>query len=248
MNDTLRLRLAHASMQFSDTAKQQAHDVNVVFNRGYDIITGTESGPDNALHGLVLRAAPDSGYRLAAFRSQWVAFRADLITGGWRKGYVPSVESTEGVGRHPDRGIVWGSGNVKGFGRVTAGAGHLLTHGEKPGDPNYRLNTRYARDIGEWGAEAASGNKIVFYGGDQNSNDAVRDTFRGKPFTSCWDELGKHPGTHGKRTIDVLASHDTDRRVKCVSARVLRDSQVFLNTDHFLIEAVYEVKPKRITR
>jgi hypothetical protein len=248
MNDVLTLRLAHASMQFSDNERQQAHDVRVVFGRGYDIITGTESGPDNALHDLVGRAAPDEGYRLAHFRAQWVAIHERIISGGWRKGYVPSIESTEGVGRHPDRGIVWGSCYTDGYGRLTAGAGHLLTKGDLPGDPNYRLNSRYANDIAEWGAEAGKKQKIVFYGGDQNDNDRVRDTFRGAPFTSCWDELGKYPDTHGDRTIDVLASHNSDRRVKCVSARSLKDRRVFLNTDHFLIEAVYEVRPKRVTR
>jgi hypothetical protein len=248
MADTLRLRLAQASMQFSDTARQQAHDVNVVFGRGYDIIMGTESGPDNALHRLVGRAAPDSGYRLSAFRAHWVAVREELIAGGWRKGYWPSVESTEGAGRHPDRGIAFASFKVHGFGRITAGAGHLLTHGEKPGDPNYRLNTRYTGDIAEWGREWGEGSGIVFYGGDQNSDDDKNDTFRGRPFTSCWDELGKYPDTHGKRTIDVVASWDADRRVKAVRARSFKDRQVFLNTDHFLVEAEYEIKPKRVTR
>lgn len=246
--DTLRLRLAHASMQFSDSPSQQAHDVRVVFGRGYDIITGTESGPDNPLHELVGRAAPDEGYRLAHFRSQWVAMHERIIKGGWRKGYVPSIESTEGFGRHPDRGIVWGSAETDGYGRITAGAGHLLTHGDQPGEPNFALNKRYVGDIADWGTEAASGNAIALYGGDQNHDDALGDTFRGKPFTSCWDELGKYPDTHGDRTLDVLASHDTDRRVKCLSARSLRDRQVFLNTDHYLIEAVYEVRPKRVTR
>lgn len=246
--DTLRVRCALAPMQFNDSARQQAHDVNVVFSRDYDVIVGTESGQDNALFELVGRVGPQQGYRLAHFRSQWVAVRHGLFSGGWSSGYIPVIESTEGFGRHPDRGIVWAAGNTDGYGRLTIGGGHLLTHGDHPGDPNFRLNSRYTRAIGAFGERRGKGSGVVLYAGDQNDDDAHGDTFRGAPFTSCWDELGKHPGTHGKRTIDVWASYDPDKRVKCAAARSLRDGRVFLNTDHNLTEAEYDIRPKGAAR
>lgn len=241
----LRLKVAHASMQFSDSKAQQAHDVRVVFNRGYDIITGTESGPDNALHDLVGRTAPGFGYRLSHYRAQWVAVSEKIIEGGWRRGYVPVIESYEGVGRHPDRGICWAAWNSGGYGRITWGTGHYLTKGAHHDDPNYALNSRYTRAIGDWGKRRGSGTALVGYNGDQNIDDEPDDTFRGKPFTSVWDELGKHPPTHGSRTIDVISTYDKDKRVKVKSARSLGDRKVFLHTDHRLIEAIIEVRPKR---
>lgn len=240
-----RLNLAHLSLQFSDTGDQMRHDVRVLFDRGYHVITGTESGPDNPLHHLVAVAAKVHGYRLQQARTNWVAFREDIIRGGWSTGYVDVLQSTEGIGKHSDRGIVWAGANttLDDVGRVTVGCGHYLTKGRR-GQPNNDENRRYAAAIGDWARDKGAGGKVVFYHGDQNTIDRDVDTFYGEPLTSAWDELQVWQDT-GHGNIDVIASYDPDRRVRARRVRALPDRRVFLNTDHFLIEATYDIGAKR---
>jgi hypothetical protein len=60
--------------------------------------------------------------------------------------------------------------------------------------------------------------------------------------TSLADELKAWQNT-GHGSIDVIASYDQDGRVKGKYWRVLDDSEFKLNTDHWLCEGGYEVRP-----
>lgn len=238
--DTEVLKFAHASMQFSDTSKRKDHDIEVVFSRGYHIITGTEAGQKD-MQDALKAAARKHGYRLHIWRSVWIAVSKSIIDGDWRKGAEPVLESNEGVGEHADRGVVWVKFDNEKFGPIAVAAGHYLTNG-RPGQPNHRLNLEYAETIGKWFEKEGKGAAIAFYGGDQNVPDRLYDTFFGKAeATSSWDELGKWQNT-GHGNIDIIASYDRDGRVKAKKVRALNDKKLFLHTDHFLVEANMEVK------
>jgi hypothetical protein len=238
-----KISFQHTSLQFSDTEAQMKADVEKIFSRGKQHLSGTESGADNPLMGLVKEAAEKHGYRLHLRKSVWVAVKKNLIKDGSRvtTGFVPVIESFEGAGRHSDRGIVWLTYTHKTLGRITIGCAHYLTNGRKPGDPNFVLNRRLAEAIGVWATEKGKGKAIVFYSGDQNIVDRTEDTFFGSPLTTAWDEIGKWENT-GHGNIDVVASYDHDRRVKAVSITALDDSEFPLHTDHFLVDAVYKVR------
>lgn len=242
------LTVAHCSMQFSDLPRHQERDVNRLFARDYHWITGTEAGPDNeALRDALETNGRQFGYAVHHPKSQdcWVAVKKALIRGGGftDKGLVPVVKASEGYGRHGNRGIAWATFDaVHRLGSITIGAGHYLTGGRTPKDPNYHHNVRYADSIGAWGREKGKGRGLVFYHGDQNIVDAKQDTFFGEPFTSTWDELKKFENT-GHGNIDVLASYNKDRRVRWQSINALNDREVFLHTDHYLVEARVEIRP-----
>lgn len=238
-----KLHFQHTPMQFSDTEKQMRADVEKIFSRGKQHLSGTESGADNALFDLVKEAAEKYGYRLHLSRSTWVAVKKNLIAEGSRvqTGFVPVIESYEGAGKHSDRGIVWLTYRHKTLGKITIGCAHYLTNGRRPGDPNYVLNRRLAEAIGVWAVEKGKGKALVFYSGDQNIVDRTEDTFFGSPLTSAWDEIGKWENT-GHGNIDIVASFDEDRRVKAVSITARDDEEFPLHTDHFLVDAVYKVR------
>lgn len=231
-------------MQFSDPDRHIRADVRRLFDREADRgawwITGTEAGPASSMAELLEAEATRHGYGFHRWASVWVAWdrtRSSAV----RTGHVKVLDSSDGQGAHGDRGIAWASWATEDLGRMVVGAGHYLTQGRRPGDPNYGPNTRMAKAIGAWGRRHGKGTALVFYGGDQNIGDRHLDTFRGEPFTSVWDEVGRWPDT-GHGNIDVIASYNRDRRVEAVAAKALPDLVFPLNTDHYLVEASFSVR------
>lgn len=246
-----RLRLAHASMQFSDTPAQMAQDVAAIFeravNRNYAWLTGTEAGAGaDPLPRLLAEAAKANGYRLfkPARTDAWIAVRRDLIAGGWDEFYTKVLDGS--AGKSTDKGPVRVSFDTEDLGRVSVLAGHFLTKGRPDAkDPAYRVNashnTRLARAIADEAKRCAKGNALAFYGGDNNINDRTDDAFIVDGFTSVSDELGKWPNT-GHGPIDVIGTWDKDGRVKALRWAAFPDRAFPLHTDHFLVEAVVEVR------
>lgn len=248
------LRLMHASMQFSDTRANHRHDASAVFKyaKANDVVflTGTEGGGDS-LSAALTDAAATSGFALNLHRSgDWVAVNIAMAKVTSRGHAGPFVPGTTGLkasqGGHAPRGITWTTAAVYGNSTVTVGSVHYLT--KRSVLATGVNNDRIAVGIGKWGQAKGAGKNLVFINGDMNMDDAKRDVFMGKPFTSCWDELKKWPATHGVSkargsTIDVSASYDRDGRVSAKSAKVLDDSDLRLATDHFPLVAVYAVRP-----
>lgn len=230
-------------MQYSDTDPQMKRDIEKLFSRHKHVLAGTEAGGvvSKPMPELLRAAASMYHYRFHIGRGDWLAIDRELIAGRWMSGYVPVLESSEGAGRHTDRGIPWVSFETENLGRLTIGCGHYLTNGRNPGEPNYKLNLRYANTIGEWAEQAGKGSDKVFWLGDVNTPDRDYDVFRGSPLTTCWDELGKYENT-GHGNIDVVASYDRDGAVECLDCRALDDKELRLHTDHFVTEAEYRVR------
>lgn len=239
---TRRLTFQHTSMQFSDTDDQMRSDVEKIFSRGRDILTGTEAGGQKSkpLPDILRAAGKKHGYRVHIARGDWIAVSKDLVTDGWNEGFIPVIDSSEGAGKHTDRGVVWAAFNTEELGRIHVAAGHYLTKGRRKGDPNYELNRRFAAALGDWARKVGKGPDLAFYGGDQNIVDRDNDTFHGEPLTSLWDEVGRYENT-GHGNIDVIASYDRDGRVVGRSIRALDDSELHLHTDHFLVQGAFDV-------
>lgn len=242
----LRVNVAHASLQFSDTTEQKAADVEAVFDRAdaRDAwwVTGTEAG-EQPLSGLVARAAKRHGFRVFRNRGNWIAVRRSRITPGskWRTGVVFVADKDDVAGKGHDSAFPWVKFDNPDLGTIAVAAGHYPTKGQRPGSPNYDVNVLYAGKVSAWARRHGKGRALAFYQGDQNIPDRELDTFHGGPLTSLGDELGKWPNT-GHGPIDVLASYDGDGRVKGRAYRVLDDKRLPLHTDHYYIEGTYDVR------
>lgn len=251
-----RLRVAHLSGETFDTPEQRLNDYEKILKRGYDVITGTELSDD--IVARVRNLAQDLGYRLSWGKRHdtWVAVKADRITkNSWQEGAVHVLDSAPAVGDpHPysAKGIRWASWfDIELGRRVSVGSVHFLTKGrwrgqaqqDKPGDPvdHYKANTIYAHACGDWAREFGKGSAIAFIAGDTNLLDSRVDVFRGAPLTTIGDELKRYANT-GHGDIDVWASYDGDAAVRGVSLRVLDDSEVRFNSDHYLYECVWEIQ------
>ena len=268
----MRVRVAHTSLQFSDSDKQHTHDIEKIFDRAVARkqawITGTESGPGAGNTGReLIRVAREHGYKpwvpehqakgLARHTDCWIAVRKDLIAGEWERGYRHVFPGSGQLDDHENpqnkrwgpKGLVhvsFESTNVD-LGRVSIGAAHYLTGAQRPGSPYWDWNKKLAREIGDWAREEGKGSALVFYGGDQNMADNLNnqpqgDTFFGEPMTSTWDELKKWENT-GHGNIDVIASYNRDGRVKALRTNALNDKEFFLHTDHFYVEAEFSIDP-----
>lgn len=243
------IRCAHASLQYSDTEQQMRSDVRRLFARareqGWEWWTATEAG-EAQLFDLLKDYGRANDFRVFRWKSNVVLVRADVIVrGSWRTGSVEVADNDETVGPGHDPAFPWVSFIHATTGdRITIAAGHYPTKGRKPKDPNYAITVRYAKRLGEWAREHGAGLALVFYGGDQNIADNKDDTFRGQPFTSAGDELGRHENT-GHGAIDVIASYDRDGRVSARSWRVLDDREFPMNSDHFLTEASFAIEPRK---
>jgi hypothetical protein len=249
MAGTVTLDVMHVSMQFSDSTRQKQGDAKRIFARadarGVSWITGTEAGLGAAedLRQALTEEATKSGYRFVARSDLWIAVdKAMIAKGTYDTGFITTLPSSTGSQKFSTRGILWVQFKNAQLGTLSVGAGHYMTHGQKPGDEYYNANTKMTRALAEWGKEHGKGKKLVFYGGDQNIQDRENDTFRGAPFMSLADELKAHQNT-GHGAIDVIASYNADTRVKGKYWRVLDDKEYFLNTDHFLCEGGFEVRP-----
>ena len=156
----MRIRVAHASLQFSDTDKQHTADIEKIFDRCVDrrvaMIGGTEAGPGSGNTGdELIRVAREHGYKPWVPAEQakangratdcWLAVRQDLIVGDWKADYVPvipgSSELYRAQGLKSDllprwgpKGIVHASWqSIPELGRLALGVGHHLTKGQRPG-------------------------------------------------------------------------------------------------------------------
>lgn len=268
----MRVRVAHVSLQFSDSDKQHTQDIEKIFNRAaarrVAWITGTESGPGAGNTGKeLIRVARANGYRpwvpehqangIAQHTDCWIAVRRDLIGKNWSRGYDHVIPGSGQLKDEMDLdGKRWGpKGLVRvgfdstypGLGHVSIGAAHYLTQGQSPKSEFWKLNKQLGDKIVDWAREEGRGHALVFYGGDQNMNDSKNDqpqgdTFFGGPLTSTWDELRKWENT-GHGNIDVIASYNKDGRVTAMSVDALNDREFHLHTDHFYVETTFRVDP-----
>lgn len=241
----MRLKIAHASMQYSDPEWQHRHDARAIFRRGYAWITGTEAG-ETPTQTILRDTAHDAGYTFDEYKSNWISVRKNLMMPGtFMHDAVTVVDNDLTVGAGHDTSLMWTRFENEKLGSLTVMCSHYPRFGQPDNpDPAQRVNLQYtkaiAHAIGDKARQFGSGKPLVFYGGDQNIPDGISDTFFGEPMTSTWDELGMFQ--HSRGPIDVIATYNYDGRVSVVSSKVLTDQDLYLYGDHPLIEAVIDVK------
>lgn len=237
------LHVVHASLEIFDTAKQRRKDLHDLFEREaarkVAWITGTEGGStkDSDQRAALEDVAEEFGFRMfhPVGADVWVAVRKNLIDGPVEV-YLKKI--VEGGDAHRDLFVFSVSFDNSVFGRLTVFAQHLL----KRDRPNAAAkNKAVIKATGSRAAVLGTGTGKCFYGGDQNLNDKMVDTFFGTPFTSVEDELGKHEST-GHGPIDCIATWDPDGGVEAKYVRVLDDTEFFQYGDHFVVEAGLDVR------
>lgn len=243
-----RLYVMHASMQFSDTPRQQTQDAEKIFRRAVNKraawVTGTEAGPSSDLSDILKDFAREADYRYVRRGDTWAAVQKDLIVGDWETYYDLVIPGQ--AKKYAGKGVFQVGFDTERIGRTNLFVGHLLTKGSpgKVGADRKEFlpeNKRLMSAIGKRADEVAQGSATAFYQGDQNIDDRRFDTFLGRAnFLTAQDELEMWFNT-GHGPIDVLASHNKDKRVHARWVRVLDDNDFFLNGDHFLVEGVYDV-------
>lgn len=249
---TVRRSIGHASLQYSDTDRQQTHDLEKIFALGLDTLTGTEAGASKrSINDTeVPRCAEKYGYFISIVPryDSWVAIKKEnAVAGTFKKGSNLVINRSsewdpKPSGTWSDRGIVWGQIKDKDVGIITTGAIHLLTAKNAGVKIKKATDEDFYQKAKAFYKTHGPGEKLAFLNADFNLGDKYHDLYGDAPFTSCWDELRVYPGTHGSRTIDAIGSGDNDGRVSCVSARVRDDSNFFLHMDHKLVVARYDIR------
>lgn len=244
------LRFGHLSLQFSDNRVQQTADLEKVFARGYDVLTGTEAGhvKTDWNQQEVTRCAAKYGYVVSnpVGIDTWTAVKKSLIVGTPVIRMIHVLEQSSKFsppppGRWGDKGLAiveWDMGKT--FGHFAVSSSHPLTWGGAGKDLKVKTDKIYATAIRDWNAALPKGTE-AFACGDWNRNDRTNDVFMGiAPFITMADELKRWEDT-GHGPIDAIAREKISTRVKCKAFRVLDDTEVSFNTDHFLVEAEYEI-------
>lgn len=256
---TTKFKVAHASLQFSDREKQKEADVLTILKhaveKNYWWITGTEGRgrrkgtKDKASAFFLRKYAPKHGYYffMQPENDSWILIKMDVvdwinnIKDQFYRRIIPASRD------HGNRGVLSKTFKNNRIGTVTVSAGHYLTRGNPYAKIPARRervpgNRKLAGRIGRRLMFMARGKRLSFFGADTNiaGSPSVTDQTLIPGMITCWEEVGRWPGT-GYGNIDIIARAKKDKRVKCVSARVYRDKALFLHTDHFLVEAEYEV-------
>lgn len=245
MNGALRLQLSQASSAFTLKDKAAREDFMEDLDHGADVVSFTEVAQR---HELLHAACELKGYQLVLSDPGDVALAIRGIHKLLDHGQVASVPAHGGSaaqGGHGPRPVLWAS--FRPFGtreHVTAHCGHWVTHKADTGGQQLELT----QDLADVVRQHSQGARLGFWLGDTNHPDgpvdfgAVDAALRKGQLTSCWDELGRWPGTHGAATLDVVGSYDPDHRVSCERARVWP----LTHSDHRAVSAWYSIRPARV--
>jgi len=269
------VKAMHASLQFSDTPKQQEQDITDLFERakkrGTWFITGTEAGPGADPTGqLLLRVGKAMGYRVwvpsegegqGRTTDCWVAVDSKRIKGSFKTGYDFAIPGSAALYKKQGRpentlpkwgqkGVVWVSFQNADIGLVGVAAAHYLTKGRSPkGQPIKGI------DHFKWNQKLAK--EIGDWAREHGKGSALAFYGGDQNIPDRTDDtfMGQ-PLTSawdelgkwestGHGTIDVIASYNGDGRVAAQAARSLDDKEFPQHGDHYVIEAEFKVRALR---
>lgn len=254
------IRIQHASFQRTDSKAQQEADVDATFKAGGDFINMTEVGrtENRTVQPLLREAARDHGYQLflptgygEAIAVREALYGVQHVARG-TLGAAPGRVAAKGVtrpfvthitGKYPDRAARWVAVDVPGIGRIVDVVWHTNPHDVDP--HMHATNLRINEGAAQLMRRKGKGPRIVFGSADLNVNDegdgarASTKPLRDAGLISCWDEAGKHPGTLGPRTVDVVFRYRPDARVSLQGVHLLPAR----HSDHRALMASYEVRP-----
>lgn len=248
------LKVQHTSLQYSDSKEQQKHDVRQLFVTGkdYPIKTGTEGGAETDSYDFLKYFGKEFNHAVHIVRGNWIAIDRDIIEPkSLDRGQEFVIKNDFVVGRMHDRilaTVEFDHRNPR-IGHIGVGCAHYPTKGRLPSDPNNDVNEKYADVIAEWMKDASKGHALAFVHGDFNmlDNQKRQDWSFGNNWTSMADELEAWKDT-GHGPIDGFASYDNDGRVSAKSFKVLRDRQVKMFSDHFVVRGEWNVKHLKLDK
>lgn len=234
----IQVRLRHCSMQFSDPRRQKAADARAAFVGLPHVVTFTEVGKGQNNEGQALLRAEATRRGYSIYFDGYEGGIAVRFTAGHviAHGYEGPIVKGK-AGDHPHLGLAWVTVTHRALGTMTFGVTHWLNRDSERA--RAKVNNALTKTAGDFLARKATGDALAFLAGDTNRDDRRRDVLVGIPYKTCWDELGIWPATLGTRTVDMIASHDKDLRVRCIGARTLPRA----HSDHRQIEAVYAITP-----
>lgn len=247
MKGELRLQLEQASSAFTLSTSHAVLDFHESLSRGADVVGWTEVAQR---HDLLASVCRTSGYQLLLPVEGDTALAVRNIHQVLQHSSIVSVPGAQGPaadGGHGPRGVQLVV--FRPFGtreHVAVAEAHWVTKAADSGRQQLALTTDLARII----RTHAAGVRVGFWMGDTNNPDRRMDftdvdrALRKGELTSCWDELGEWPSTHGGPagpTLDVVGSYDPDKRVSCARARVWPAG----HSDHRPVSAWYTIRPVR---
>jgi len=153
----MRIRVAHASLQFSDNEAQHTADIEKIFDRAvarrYAWVMGPDAGPGSNNTGKeLLRIGKAHDYKVFVPSEQnkgsgratdcWIAVRSDLVVKGWKTGYVPVIPGSQELykdikpepkfPRWGPKGVVTAEfDSLPGLGHISLAVAHHLTKGQQ---------------------------------------------------------------------------------------------------------------------
>jgi len=250
MQKTKRLHLMQASMQFNDTPAQQRSDFDEILARGADVIGFTEVNANKPIAQLLHTAAHAAGYRVLNSHKGGdplaVKREHDVLDAGWQPVH-PGNPGPAAQGGYAPRGISWAQIDFDGE-LVFVHEAHWITGFDRR-DERAARHTMLSEAMSEIVTQHARGRCLSFFMGDDNIDERVdvgrnpekpAAIFADAKLLTIWDELDEYPGTHGKRVIDIIGSHERDRRVTAHRVKVWPQ----LHTDHRQVSAWYDIAPR----
>lgn len=238
------LRARHASQQYSDPTRQKSYDAKLALapvgirRLRPHIIGLTEIGKGQNPDGqaIMKTLAERLGYHafFDGYEGGILTRFGAVLDHGYEGPMIPGK-----AGDHPHLGLNWVLLRHSLYPDIAYGVAHFLNRDHEPA--RARLNNAMARACTQFLAKKAGPNGVALLSGDSNRDDEPYDLLPGTGWTTCWDEAGYYPPTHGKsRTIDFVATDDADTNVHLKSARTLPLGF----GDHNRVDATYRIAKK----
>lgn len=241
--NALQLQLGQASQRYTVNGDQALHDFHAILAHGFDAVGFTEA---LTFHPELRRACADRNYQLVLPPEGDTAIAVLFVHTITGHDYVHVADSSHRP-LHGPRGVQLVEFTPRGTReRITFAEAHWLTERSDNGHQRLAMTAAMADVM----RTAGKGSKLGFWAGDTNNPDRPSATsdvdlaLRKGELTSCWDELGRYPDTHGQHTLDLVGSYDPDGRVSCTGARVYAQ----LHSDHRPMFARYSVRPQQKRR
>lgn len=238
--DELMVRVAHVSMQFSDSVRQKKADAEAIFKELTENhiwwVTGTEALETSTRQALKASATKYGWWiYFGSGTDTWAAVNLKVARKGSINGFTGPVVVPGRKGKNPAKKTV-----RVGFVNDDLGKFEIYpVHNLLSDTPE--AQKKHMQAIGKDAEKWAAGPALGFMGADGNVQDKDHDATFGNGFITCWDELKKYPST-GHGTIDYICRWTDDKRVRLFNAVSRGDKSFPLHVDHFPVFAAYVVK------
>lgn len=249
----VELHLHHASAAWPDSDAQSLADYRAALKRGAHVTTFTETSKANGNLALLRKAAKETGHQVFWFgggQALAVPNGVKVLDSGGELVNKPDAGDPP-AGGHSARYASWVRIELGGEDIFVVTAHWVTGYGNDPSRvvKHHKMSEAIVRLV----EENAGGARLAFWTGDINASDVKQDGARPAwrileegDLTSCWDELGVWPSTHGSfgkkgGTIDIIGSYDADVRVS--ADRFMRYKERF--SDHIPISVWYDIAPRR---